>query len=261
MKFYFFVSILLLDFARADHDISEGEYSFCHTNLTKYQMIVDIEWENDGCVLNCDIVDFSRPIGLSRRFPELRNPISLVPCGNDDQVCYHGKCMGNILHNWYPTEFEKKRPPYENITDLDLRICNHNLTNTQWTVWASLEDDNCVLDCEILDTEKKLGTSARNYHIKHPLTVVPCVDDDHVCQAGKCVRKTLATFTTLRPWKSLSGSEKEIKRSQCRERKMYCDMHPDSEDWRVLTGVLRTNCFRYESECTDVPGLEAHRWM
>lgn len=104
-------------FARCsgDHVVADSELNFCQTNLTNSQLLVDVRWENNGCLLRCDTVDLAFPQGAKLRYPVSWDRLSLpTQCGAvpyDGWWCFHGKCVelnreGELAKHWTPTPFE-----------------------------------------------------------------------------------------------------------------------------------------------------------
>lgn len=241
-------------------------YEFCHGGLTKYQLVNNMRWDEYECSFVCDILDLSKPIGSSKRFIERRYVYSFTDCVDngtklESHICYRGRCvqgLTKVLSSKDP--FPKFRPIHPNLTDLETRICYRGLEEQKWVANAYFTNHSCVLECEILDTNVTLGSKERNYYDQHEISSEPCKDNEHVCQLGRCVKKTLSTILPYREFSLSSDEGKKNKIDMCTERKAYCDREPHTKDWVAPSTDLDKNCFSYEMECTDVPGFESDHW-
>lgn len=247
---------------------NESDIDFCANHLPRHQLLIDASREEHGCILWCDILDLSKPIGMPERFPMHVKKEPLIPCDgdghNDRKWCWKGKCIhidNELAANFYPKPLAAKRIPPKEISDIETRICNENLTFFEWTINIEMENDGCTIDCEILDTTIQLNNFGRRFHSLHSRSHFPCIDGEHVCQDGMCVRNSLATLQSLKPYTECTKEEQSKKKKYCSERKMYCDMDPRVSDWKVLTADQSVPCRLYEKECIDVPGFEAYHWI
>lgn len=173
MYVYLLIVLLRLNGYYCDHEVGDAELKFCSSNLTKNQLLVDVNWENSGCLLRCDTVDLAYPIGSEYRFPTIMNRLHLMKCGPqlyDRWMCFHGRCIElgpsvDIDKYWTPIPFPALRPINVSISDIEIRNCYRNLTDAQWLVHAELQNDDTNLKCEILDTSKSIGSSERRFNV------------------------------------------------------------------------------------------------
>lgn len=265
-KLYLLFVLLFIPSCRAFQDIKDTE--FCNHNLTRNQLLINVTRNHSQCLLWCDILDLSKPIGSLDRFPMRIKEEHLIPCNvdryNDGHWCWKGKCLNvdeELMDNFYPPPWSPKRIPPIDMSDIEIRKCYKNLTFLQWTVNIESKNEKCLIDCEILDTSYEIGHLNRSFHSLHRLTNSSCVDSNHVCVDGACVRKSLAPNKNLKEFQGCTDEEKQEKNRICSERKSYCDQLPESLEWRGMECSLRRACSIYERECSDVPGFEPHRWI
>lgn len=143
-------------------EYSEGDRLFCSKDLTGDQILSEFAWINEGCKLWCGVIDLSKPMGSMTRFPKINNPVSLVPCRDDDHICIQGKCvlkgnfsMSDIIIR--EDDDDLKSQILRKVTDREIRKCYEGLLPTEWVIDAVLQKNPNRLECVITNTAKDFG--------------------------------------------------------------------------------------------------------